>query len=184
MLRRHAHLRLVSIPRLPLSAVRLRRLFDRLAPVIGLSPRLIDERVIAGIAALPYAPVTIKTDAGRGRADGARRAPERIPRRRPAAGLDPRLPLRRDGGAGARLCRPGHRRKLKLHPFRGRQAGDRGRPGRPGVLLRPLPARQIPECGACRSTRPAKPSPRLLPVTPQGRAQPQAFARPGPRAGG
>jgi penicillin-binding protein 2 len=39
-------------------------LFRRLAPVIGLSPRLIDERVIAGITQLPYAPVTIKTDAG------------------------------------------------------------------------------------------------------------------------
>jgi penicillin-binding protein 2 len=66
VLRRHAHLRSVPIPRLPRSAVRVRTLFDRLAPVVGLSPRLIDERVIAGIVALPYAPVTIKTDAGPG----------------------------------------------------------------------------------------------------------------------
>lgn len=64
VLRRQAHLRSVPIPRLPHSAVGVRALFDRLAPVIGLSPRLIDERVIAGIVALPYAPVTIKTDAG------------------------------------------------------------------------------------------------------------------------
>jgi penicillin-binding protein 2 len=64
-LRRQAHLRFVPIPPLPRSAPATRRLFDRLAPVIGLSPRLIDERVIAGIVALPYAPVTIKTDAGR-----------------------------------------------------------------------------------------------------------------------
>jgi penicillin-binding protein 2 len=64
-LRRQAHLRHIPIPRLPRSAVHLRHLYDRLAPVIGLSPRLIDERVIAGIVALPYAPVTIKTDAGR-----------------------------------------------------------------------------------------------------------------------
>ncbi len=63
-LHRRAHLRSVPIPRLPRSAVKLRHLFDRLAPVIGLSPRLIDERVIAGIVVLPYAPVTIKTDAG------------------------------------------------------------------------------------------------------------------------
>ncbi|HTA14677.1 MAG TPA: hypothetical protein VK781_07455, partial [Solirubrobacteraceae bacterium] len=63
-LRRQAHLRHVPIPRLPPSAVKLRHLYDRLAPVIGLTPRLIDERVIAGIVALPYAPVTIKTDAG------------------------------------------------------------------------------------------------------------------------
>ena len=65
VLRRQAHLRHVPIPRLPPSALKLRHLYDRLAPVIGLSPRLIDERVIAGIVALPYAPVTIKTDAGR-----------------------------------------------------------------------------------------------------------------------
>jgi penicillin-binding protein 2 len=66
VLRRKARLRSVPIPRLPRSAVRVRHLFNRLAPVIGLSPRLIDERVIAGIVALPYAPVTVKTDAGPG----------------------------------------------------------------------------------------------------------------------
>jgi penicillin-binding protein 2 len=63
-LRRQAYLRRVPIPALPRSAAEVRRLFDRLGPVIGLSPRLIDERMIAGIVALPYAPVTIKTDAG------------------------------------------------------------------------------------------------------------------------
>jgi penicillin-binding protein 2 len=64
-LSRADRLRTVPIPGLPRSAVRLRELFKRLAPVIGLSPRLIDERVIAGITQVPYAPVTIKTDAGR-----------------------------------------------------------------------------------------------------------------------
>jgi penicillin-binding protein 2 len=64
VLRDQAHLHHVPIPRLPSSALKLRHLYDRLAPVIGLTPRLIDERVIAGIVALPYAPVTIKTDAG------------------------------------------------------------------------------------------------------------------------
>jgi penicillin-binding protein 2 len=60
-----AHIRVVAIPPLPASARSTRDLFDRLAPVIKLSPRLIDERVIAGITKLPYAPVTIKEDAGR-----------------------------------------------------------------------------------------------------------------------
>lgn len=60
-----AHLRVVAIPPLPASARSTRDLFDRLAPVIKLNPRLIDERVIAGITKLPYAPVTIKEDAGR-----------------------------------------------------------------------------------------------------------------------
>ena len=60
-----AHIRVVAIPPLPTSARSTRDLFDRLAPVIKLSPRLIDERVIAGITKLPYAPVTIKQDAGR-----------------------------------------------------------------------------------------------------------------------
>jgi penicillin-binding protein 2 len=64
-LARADHLRSVPIPPLPRSAVGVRDLFKRLAPVIGLSPKLIDERVIAGITQLPYAPVTIKTDAGR-----------------------------------------------------------------------------------------------------------------------
>jgi penicillin-binding protein 2 len=64
VLRARARLRHVPIPRLPRSAVSLQRLYDRLGPVIGLSPRSIDERVIAGIVALPYAPVTVKTDAG------------------------------------------------------------------------------------------------------------------------
>jgi penicillin-binding protein 2 len=64
LLRHQAHLRHVPIPFLPRSAVELRHLYNRLAPVIGLSPRSIDERVIAGIVALPYAPVTVKTDAG------------------------------------------------------------------------------------------------------------------------
>jgi penicillin-binding protein 2 len=62
---RAAHVRFVPIPPLPHSARSTRKLFDRLAPVIRLSPRLIDERVIAGITKLPYAPVTIKEDAGR-----------------------------------------------------------------------------------------------------------------------
>ncbi|MGA9876585.1 MAG: penicillin-binding transpeptidase domain-containing protein, partial [Solirubrobacteraceae bacterium] len=65
-LARAARLRTVPIPPLPASAVKLRDLFQRLSPVIGLRPRTIDERVIAGITQRPYAPVTVKTDAGPG----------------------------------------------------------------------------------------------------------------------
>ncbi len=65
-LARADRLRSVPIPPLPASAVKLRDLFRRLAPIIGLRSRTIDERVIVGITQLPYAPVTIKTDAGTG----------------------------------------------------------------------------------------------------------------------
>ncbi|HEY7891313.1 MAG TPA: penicillin-binding transpeptidase domain-containing protein [Solirubrobacteraceae bacterium] len=54
------------VPPLPRSAVGVRSLFSRLGRVIGLSPRTIDERVVQGITATPYANVTIKTDAGWG----------------------------------------------------------------------------------------------------------------------
>ncbi len=43
-----------------------RSLFRRLGGVIGLSARTIDERVIQGMTATPYANVTVKTDAGVG----------------------------------------------------------------------------------------------------------------------
>ena len=56
----------VSVPLLPRSAVAARSLFKRLGHVIGLSSRTIDERVVQGITATPYANVTVKTDAGVG----------------------------------------------------------------------------------------------------------------------
>ncbi|MGA2455186.1 MAG: penicillin-binding transpeptidase domain-containing protein [Solirubrobacteraceae bacterium] len=56
----------VVVPPLPASAVSLRDLFARLGHVIRLSPRTIDEDVVEGMTATPYAQVTIKTDAGRG----------------------------------------------------------------------------------------------------------------------
>ncbi len=56
----------VAVPALPRSAVKLKQLFDRLSGVIKVSPRKIDERVVEGITATPYAQVTIKTAAGRG----------------------------------------------------------------------------------------------------------------------
>jgi penicillin-binding protein 2 len=56
----------VGVPPLPASAVKLKRLFDRLSRVIKVSPRKIDERVVEGMTATPYAEVTVKTAAGRG----------------------------------------------------------------------------------------------------------------------
>jgi penicillin-binding protein 2 len=53
----------VPVPALPSSAVALRALFRRLGQVIDVSPRKIDERVVEGMTATPYAHVTIKTDA-------------------------------------------------------------------------------------------------------------------------
>jgi len=65
-LRRAARPPVLRVPPLPRSAVHVRSLFDRLGRVIGMRARTIDERVVEGIAMTPYAPVTIKTDAGRG----------------------------------------------------------------------------------------------------------------------
>src|ERR1700733_5011844 len=56
----------IAVPPLPVSAVKLKRLFDRLSRVIKVSPRKIDERVVEGMTATPYAEVTVKTAAGRG----------------------------------------------------------------------------------------------------------------------
>jgi penicillin-binding protein 2 len=65
-LRAEAQVPQVAVPPLPRSAVRTRSLFRRLGGVIGLSARTIDERVVQGMTATPYANVTVKTDAGVG----------------------------------------------------------------------------------------------------------------------
>ena len=56
----------VPVPALPRADERLQQLFKRLGGVLRVSPRTIDERVVEGMTATPYAQVTIKTDAGRG----------------------------------------------------------------------------------------------------------------------
>jgi penicillin-binding protein 2 len=61
-----AQLPKVTVPPLPRSAHAANVLFGRLGRVIGLSPRTIDERVLQGMTATPYANVTVKTDAGVG----------------------------------------------------------------------------------------------------------------------
>ena len=56
----------VPVPPLPRSAVGVRALFRRLGQLISVSPQTIDERVVQGISATPYANITVKTDAGQG----------------------------------------------------------------------------------------------------------------------
>jgi penicillin-binding protein 2 len=51
---------------LPPEGARRRELYRRLGALLGLSPRLVQELVARGSTAVPYAPVTIKTDAGPG----------------------------------------------------------------------------------------------------------------------
>jgi penicillin-binding protein 2 len=55
----------VAVPPVPADELKLRRLYRRLSRVIGLSPRRIHERVIAGVAELPYSNVTIKAAVSR-----------------------------------------------------------------------------------------------------------------------
>jgi penicillin-binding protein 2 len=63
---RAARIPRVAIPELPRSAAHARNLLARLGRVIGLGWRAIDERVVQGVTATPYANVTVKTDAGAG----------------------------------------------------------------------------------------------------------------------
>ena len=56
----------VPVPALPRSAVEAHRLLARLGSVLQLSWRTIDDRVVKGVTATPYANVTVKTDAGQG----------------------------------------------------------------------------------------------------------------------
>ncbi len=65
-LERAAHVPKVAIPPLPVSAHTARSLFTRLGRVIDISARGIDDRVVQGMTATPYANVTVKTDAGAG----------------------------------------------------------------------------------------------------------------------
>jgi penicillin-binding protein 2 len=55
----------VTPSELPPAGPRRRALYRRLGRLLGMRARHIEELVVAGHTALPYAPVTIKTDAGR-----------------------------------------------------------------------------------------------------------------------
>ena len=167
----------------PAGAPRL-ALYRRLGALLGMSAGHVQALVIKGRTALPYAPVTIKTDAGRGALTVLAERQNEYPGVTQQPVLDPLLPLRGDGRAGARLRRAGLRTGAEAAPVRGSQAGDGRRPGRPGVLLRPLPARD--RRGAARAgqlrrlSRPHAPAADAA----QGRLQPEDDARSGPAARG
>ena len=182
-LRRAAHPPRLHVPALPRSAVKVRGLFDRLGRVIGISARTIDERVVEGIAATPYAPVTIKTDAGRGVLTVLGERQNEYPGRRAAAGLD-RAPTRT--AKWPRRCSATSGRSPKRAQdarLPRRAAGHDRRPGGSRVLLRPLPARRAGR-GARRGQRrrPAG-SQQARADAAARRAHPADDARPGPAEG-
>ena len=138
--------------------------------------------VIKGRTALPYAPVTIKTDAGRGALTVLAERQSEFPGVTQQPVSIRAYPVRRDGRAGARLRRAGLRRRAQAARVRRRQAGHGRRPGRPRVLLRPLPARPAGDRarGGQRGGLSGAEQPRA--DAAEGRLQPQGDARPGPAA--
>jgi penicillin-binding protein 2 len=69
----------VPIPPVPQGEIALRRLYRRLGHVINLSPRRIHQRVIEGVAELPYSNVTIKTAVDRASFNYIRERREQFP---------------------------------------------------------------------------------------------------------
>ena len=81
----------VAIPPVPADELELRHLYRRLGRVIDVKPRRINQRVIEGIAELPYSNVTIKAavTARRSTTSASARA---VPRRRGREAVPARLP--------------------------------------------------------------------------------------------
>jgi penicillin-binding protein 2 len=69
----------VPVPPLPASEVELRRLYRRLGHVIGIKPWRIHQRVIEGVAELPYSNVTIKAAVDRAAFNYIRERKEQFP---------------------------------------------------------------------------------------------------------
>ena len=69
----------VPIPPVPATETRLRSLYRRLGRVIGVKPRTIHQRVIEGVAELPYSNVTIKTAVSRAAFNYIRERTEQFP---------------------------------------------------------------------------------------------------------
>jgi penicillin-binding protein 2 len=69
----------VAIPPVPADATDLRRLYRRLGRIINVKPRRIHQRVIEGIAELPYSNVTIKTAVSRTAFNYIRERKEQFP---------------------------------------------------------------------------------------------------------
>jgi penicillin-binding protein 2 len=71
--------RAVPVPAVPTDELKLRRLYRRLGRVIRLTPRRIHERVIEGVAELPYSNVTVKTAVSRAAFNYIRERHEEFP---------------------------------------------------------------------------------------------------------
>ena len=69
----------VAVPPVPVQEVELRRLYRRLGRVIGVRPKLIHERVIEGVAELPYSNVTIRSAVDRNAFNYIRERKEQFP---------------------------------------------------------------------------------------------------------
>jgi penicillin-binding protein 2 len=69
----------VAIPAVPTDELKLRRLYRHLGRVINVKPRRIHQRVIEGIAELPYSNVTIKTAVSRAAFNYIRERREQFP---------------------------------------------------------------------------------------------------------
>lgn len=69
----------VAVPPVPTDEIKLRRLYRRLGRVIRVPPRRIHERVIEGVAELPYSNVTIKTAVSRAAFNYIRERHEQFP---------------------------------------------------------------------------------------------------------
>ncbi|HEX6390945.1 MAG TPA: penicillin-binding transpeptidase domain-containing protein, partial [Solirubrobacteraceae bacterium] len=69
----------VAVPTVPVGELELRRLYRRLGRVIDVKPKAIHERVIEGIAELPYSNVTIRTAVDRNAFNFIRERKEEFP---------------------------------------------------------------------------------------------------------
>lgn len=69
----------VPVPAVPVEEIELRRLYRRLGRVIDVRPKTIHERVIEGIAELPYSNVTIRTAVDRNAFNFIRERKEEFP---------------------------------------------------------------------------------------------------------
>jgi penicillin-binding protein 2 len=69
----------VAVPPVPVGELELRRLYRRLGHVIDVRPKVIHERVIEGVAELPYSNVTIRTAVNRNAFNYIRERREEFP---------------------------------------------------------------------------------------------------------
>ena len=116
-------------------------LYRRLGALLGMSAAHIQELVIKGRKAVPYAPVTIKTDAGRGVLTVLAEQQSRYPGVTQQPVSIRTYPYGEMAANVLGYVGQVSEAELEAARVRGRPAGDGRRPGRARVLLRPLPAR-------------------------------------------